>query len=110
MSVGIYRIDTLFHNTTSLTSTAPGTLNSTLSKAGFYVFDVAPEVLRHRLLLRICKELKSLPTQLLGRTTGSPDHLIIPLWGITLLANLRLTIYITSVSRLPLLSKLSGRT
>ena len=53
LSVGIYRIDTLFHNTTSLTSTAPGTLNSTLSKAGFYVFDVAPEFLAVAILMAL---------------------------------------------------------
>ncbi|TBU42565.1 hypothetical protein BD309DRAFT_923309 [Dichomitus squalens] len=51
--VGIYRVDTMFHNTTSLTSTAPGSLTSNLSKAGFYVFHVAPEFLAVAILMSL---------------------------------------------------------
>ena len=53
LTIGIYRVGTLFHNTTSLTSTAPGTLNSNLSKAGFYVFHAAPEFLAIEILMAL---------------------------------------------------------
>ncbi|TBU51960.1 hypothetical protein BD310DRAFT_273837 [Dichomitus squalens] len=51
--VGIYCVNTMIHNTTSLTSTAPGSLTSNLSKAGFYVVHVTPEFLAAAVLLSL---------------------------------------------------------
>ena len=51
--VGVYRIAILGNNTTSLYSTAPGSQNSDASKAGFYIFHIAPEFLSAAILVSL---------------------------------------------------------
>lgn len=41
--VAIYRLSVMFHTTTSITSTAPGSLNSPGAKTSFYILHVLPE-------------------------------------------------------------------
>jgi len=41
--VGIYRLSVMFHQKTSLTSRAPGSLNSPSAKAAFYILHILPE-------------------------------------------------------------------
>ncbi|KAH9924984.1 uncharacterized protein BXZ73DRAFT_103361 [Epithele typhae] len=49
--VTVYRLDVLRFSTTSLSSTAPGSLNTDGSKAAFYIFHAAPEFLAAAILV-----------------------------------------------------------
>ncbi|KAI0707440.1 hypothetical protein C8T65DRAFT_576791 [Cerioporus squamosus] len=51
--VAIYRLVVMRYSTTSLLSTAPGSLNSPQAKAAFYVFHAAPEYLAAAFLLSL---------------------------------------------------------
>ncbi|KAI0369014.1 hypothetical protein BV20DRAFT_980380 [Pilatotrama ljubarskyi] len=51
--VGVYRLTVLHNSTTSLTSTAPGSQNTTHAKVLFYIFHIAPEWLSAALLLSV---------------------------------------------------------
>ncbi|KAI0758499.1 hypothetical protein BD413DRAFT_488700 [Trametes elegans] len=51
--IGIYRLDVMFHWTTSLLSIAPGSQNRGVDKAFFYTFHIAPEWLAVALLLSV---------------------------------------------------------
>lgn len=49
----MYRLVVMHFNTTSVTSTAPGSLNSTQSKITFYVLHVLPELIAVTVVLGI---------------------------------------------------------
>ena len=68
--VGIYRIAVLGQNTTLLEPATPGPQNSGLSKAGFYVFHVAPEFLAAAILAAL-NVRRMFSTGMWGDTRGT---------------------------------------
>ncbi len=51
--VGVYRLVVMGYHTTSILSTAPGSLNSTGAKIAFYVFHMAPELIAAAILMSL---------------------------------------------------------
>ena len=68
--IGIYRIAVLGHSTPSFASAALPSQNSGLSKAGFYVFHVAPEFLAAAILAAL-NVRRMFSTGMWGDTRGT---------------------------------------